>query len=82
MSGFSKNFVVFSIVFFGIGSQALAFDAGTSDPDLRQADTALPGVPGGTCRTDVGFLQRSGNITQLAIVHASSGREYQYNGAI
>ena len=58
-----------------------AFDAGTSDPNLRETDI-LHGAR--QCMTEVGFLQISSELTQLLLVTDRQGTNTEYfffNGA-
>lgn len=48
-----------------------AFDAGTSDPNLRQIDILIGAKQ---CMAEVGFLQASNELTQLLLVTDRGGR--------
>ncbi|MCL7408453.1 fibronectin type III domain-containing protein [Marivivens donghaensis] len=59
---------------------ALAFDAGTSDPNDRLYESLIGN--NNTCWLEVGYLQASANLTQILIGTTVSGttRYYYYNG--
>lgn len=78
----SKYFALFASIIFGVFAAPLyAFDAGTTDPNLREFDR-LVNDNGDDCRIEVGYLQVSAQLTQLLIItnRTSSYDQYHYNG--
>ena len=65
-----------------IATTSQAFDAGTSDPNLRKFDSLVNGTGGDNCRIEVGYLQASQNLTQLLVVtkRSTTYNQYHYNG--
>ena len=69
-----------SLVLCSVASApAWGFDAGSTDPNSRQIDSLIGDK---SCLAEVGFLQVSGNITQLLLTTDRTGalRRYYYNG--